>query len=87
MGKVVVKVKLTNYVEEQLKKLKLLKGKPRSVETEVLVDTGAARPKRAAPTPPRPIFPPLCPAGRSEGHIRNRRRRRNSLDSVGRALV
>ena len=43
MGKIVVKVKLTNYVEEQLKKLKLLKGKPRSVEAEALVDTGATR--------------------------------------------
>ncbi len=43
MGKVVVKVKLTNYIEEQLKKLKLLKGKPHSMETEVLVDTGATR--------------------------------------------
>ncbi len=43
MGKVVVKVKLTNYVEEQLKKLKLLKGKPRSVEAKALVDTGATR--------------------------------------------
>ena len=43
MGKVVVKVKLTNYVEEQLKKLKLLKGKPRTVEIGVLVDTGATR--------------------------------------------
>ncbi len=43
MGKVVVKIKLTNYVEEQLKKIKLLKGKPRSVEAEALVDTGATR--------------------------------------------
>jgi predicted aspartyl protease len=43
MGKVVVKVKLTNYVEPQLKKLKLLKGKPRSVAVEALVDTGATR--------------------------------------------
>jgi len=43
MGKVVVKIKLTNYVEEQLKKLKLLKGQPHSVETEALVDTGATR--------------------------------------------
>jgi len=43
MGKVIVKLKLTNYVEEQLKKLKLLKGKPRSVEAEALVDTGATR--------------------------------------------
>jgi predicted aspartyl protease len=43
MGKVVVKVKLTNYVEEQLKKLKLLKGQPRCVEAEALVDTGATR--------------------------------------------
>ena len=43
MGRVIVKIKLTNYVEEQLKKLKLLKGKPRSVEAEALVDTGATR--------------------------------------------
>jgi len=43
MGKVVVKVKLTNYVEEQSKKLKLLEGKPRSVETDALVDTAATR--------------------------------------------
>ena len=43
MGKVVVQIKLTNYVEEQMKKLKLLEGKPRSVEAEALVDTGATR--------------------------------------------
>jgi predicted aspartyl protease len=43
MGKIIVKLKLTNYVEEQLKKLKLLKGQPRSVEAEALVDTGATR--------------------------------------------
>ena len=43
MGKVIVKIKLANYVEEQMKKLKLLKGKPRSVEAQALVDTGATR--------------------------------------------
>jgi predicted aspartyl protease len=43
MGKVIVKIKLTNYVEEQLQKLKRLKTKPRSIETEALVDTGATR--------------------------------------------
>lgn len=43
MGRVVVQVKLTNYVDEQLRKLKLLKGKPRSVEAEALVDIGATR--------------------------------------------
>src|SRR2546421_843991 len=43
MGKIIVKVKLTNYLDEQLKKLKLRKDKPRSVETEALVDTGATR--------------------------------------------
>ena len=43
MGRIVVKLKLTNYVDEQLKKLKLLKGKPRAVEAEALVDTGATR--------------------------------------------
>ena len=43
MGRVIVQIKLTNYVEEQMKKLKLLKGQPHSVETEALVDTGATR--------------------------------------------
>lgn len=43
MGRVVVKVKLTNYLELELKEMKLLRGKPRSVETEALVDTGATR--------------------------------------------
>src|SRR2546425_3759956 len=43
MGKVTVKLKLTNYPETVLKSLKLLKRKPRSVETDALVDTGATR--------------------------------------------
>ncbi len=43
MGKVMVQVKLTNYVEEQLKKLKRLEGKPRSLQVDMLVDTGATR--------------------------------------------
>src|SRR5438477_9817282 len=43
MGKVIVQLKLTNYPDLVLKKLKLLKGKPRSLQTEVLVDTGATR--------------------------------------------
>lgn len=43
MGKVIVKLKLTNYVDLQMSKLKLRKTKPRSVETDALVDTGATR--------------------------------------------
>ena len=43
MGKVIVKLKLTNYVDIELKRRKLLKGKPRSVEVQALVDTGATR--------------------------------------------
>lgn len=43
MGKVVVKLKLTNYVDLQLAKLKLRKAKPRTAEAEALVDTGATR--------------------------------------------
>ena len=43
MGKVIVKIKLTNYFELELKRRKLCKDKPRSVETEALVDTGATR--------------------------------------------
>ena len=43
MGKVIVKLKLTNYVDLQMSKLKLRKTKPRSVEAEALVDTGATR--------------------------------------------
>src|SRR2546426_7990726 len=43
MGKVVVKIKLTNYLDLELKAMKLLQGRPRSVQTEALVDTGATR--------------------------------------------
>ena len=43
VGRVVVKLKLTNYLDQQLKKLKLLKGRPRAMESDALVDTGATR--------------------------------------------
>lgn len=43
MGKVIVKLKLTNYVDLQMSKLKLRKTKPRAVEADALVDTGATR--------------------------------------------
>jgi len=43
MGKVVVKVKLTNQAELVLKAHRVLKGTPRSMEVEALVDTGATR--------------------------------------------
>jgi predicted aspartyl protease len=43
MGKVIIKIKLTNQADLVLQDLKLLKGQPRSVEAEALVDTGATR--------------------------------------------
>ena len=43
MGKVIVKVKLTNQIDLGVHSRKLLKGKPRQLETETLVDTGATR--------------------------------------------
>ena len=43
MGKVVVKIKLTNNFELEMKRRKLRKEKPSSVEVEALVDTGATR--------------------------------------------
>ena len=43
MGKVVIQIKLTNQADLVLRDLRLLKGKPRSLETEALVDTGATR--------------------------------------------
>ena len=43
MGKVIVKIKLTNYSDLVVRRLKLGKGKPRAVEVEALVDTGATR--------------------------------------------
>jgi len=43
MGKVVVKIKLTNLFEQAFFSRGLAKKKPRSVETEALVDTGATR--------------------------------------------
>ena len=43
MGKVFVKMKLTNHGDLVLRAAKVLKGKPRTVEAEALVDTGATR--------------------------------------------
>jgi len=43
MGKVIATFTLTNYADLVAKKLKVLKGKPRTVEVEALVDTGATR--------------------------------------------
>lgn len=43
MGKVIVKLKLTNQGDLVLTKRKLSKAKPREVEVEALVDTGATR--------------------------------------------
>ena len=43
MGKVIVKIKLTNYLDLELKRLRLRRDKPRTIETDVLVDTGATR--------------------------------------------
>ncbi len=43
MGKVIVKLKLTNVFDLERKRLKTLKGKPRAIEAEALVDTGATR--------------------------------------------
>jgi len=43
MGKVIVNIKLTNYLDFELKRLKLVNRKPRAVEAEALVDTGATR--------------------------------------------
>jgi len=43
MGKVIVKIKLTNYSDLVVRRLKLSKRKARAVEVEALVDTGATR--------------------------------------------
>jgi predicted aspartyl protease len=43
MGKVIVKVQLTSQSDLVLKSRKVLKGNPREVEAETLVDTGATR--------------------------------------------
>ena len=43
MGKVIAKFTLTNYTDLVARDLKVLKGKPRAVEVEALVDTGATR--------------------------------------------
>jgi len=43
MGKVIVKIKLTNYADLVVRELKLSKRQPRSAEAEALVDTGATR--------------------------------------------
>ncbi len=43
MGKVIATFTLTNYSDIVAKQLKVLKGKPRTLEVEALVDTGATR--------------------------------------------
>ena len=43
MGKVIIKIKLTNQGDLVATRRKLSKTKPRSVEVEALVDTGATR--------------------------------------------
>ena len=43
MGKVIVKIKLTNLFDLGVQRRKLSKVRPRSVEVEALVDTGATR--------------------------------------------
>jgi len=43
MGKVIVKIKLTNLKDTFLKEAGVRKAKPREVEVEALVDTGATR--------------------------------------------
>jgi predicted aspartyl protease len=43
MGKVIVKIKLTNLFDLGAQHRKLSKARPRSVEAEALVDTGATR--------------------------------------------
>jgi clan AA aspartic protease len=43
MGKVIVKIKLTNHADLVVQELRLSKRKPRSLEAEALVDTGATR--------------------------------------------
>ncbi|HWN94678.1 MAG TPA: aspartyl protease family protein [Methylomirabilota bacterium] len=43
MGKVRVTIKLTNQGDLVLRAAKVLKGKPRTVEAQALVDTGATR--------------------------------------------
>jgi predicted aspartyl protease len=43
MGKVIVKILLTNHADLVVQELKLSKRPPRTVETEALVDSGATR--------------------------------------------
>ena len=43
MDKVIVTIKLTNQSDLVLRAAKVLKGKPRTVEAQALVDTGATR--------------------------------------------
>jgi predicted aspartyl protease len=43
MGKVVAKIKLTNCLGLELKRFKLWREKPRAVQSDALVDTGATR--------------------------------------------
>ena len=43
MGKIIVQMKLTNHADLVLRAAKVLKGAPRTLKAEALVDTGATR--------------------------------------------
>ncbi len=43
MGKVVVKIKVTNLIDFMVKQRKLAKTKPRQIEVEAIADTGVSR--------------------------------------------
>ena len=43
MGKIIARIRLTNYSDLVLQRLKLTKRRPRHVEVDAIVDTGATR--------------------------------------------
>ena len=79
MGRVVAKLKLTNYLDFKLRRLRRLKRAPRSTEVDALVDTGATR-LYLKPSVIRALG--LDQVGEVDSQTTNGVRRRNTYDPV-----
>ncbi|MBI4662073.1 MAG: retropepsin-like domain-containing protein [Verrucomicrobia bacterium] len=79
MGRVVVQLKLTNYLDFKLRHLKRLRRPPRALDVEALVDTGATR-LYLKPSVIRSLG--LDKTGEVDSQTTNRLRRRSTYDPV-----
>lgn len=79
MGRVVVQLKLTNYLDFKLRQLGRLRRRPRALDVEALVDTGATRLYLKSSTI---AALGLDKSGEVDSQTTNGVRRRNTYDPV-----